>query len=867
MISAPDAIDPKLDFPDEHIEEVDVSTEMRGSFLEYAYSVIYSRALPDARDGMKPVQRRILYQMNQMGLHHDVGHVKSSRVVGEVMGKLHPHGDAAIYDALVRLAQSFNLRVPLIDGHGNFGSLDDGPAAPRYTEARLSREAKALTEQLDEDTVDFVPNYDNQFQQPEVLPAAFPSLLVNGASGIAVGMATNIPCHNPVETINAAIYLLQHPDAATADLMKFVPGPDFPGGGIIMGLDGVRDAYETGRGSFKVRAKCQVERVSARRNGIVVTELPYMVGPERVIEKIKDGVSSGRLKGIAAVSDLTDRELGLRLQIDIKTGFDPQAVLAQLYKHTPLEDSFSVNAVALVQGSPQVLSLRDMLQVFVDHRLEVTARRTNFRLTKCRDRLHLVEGLLRAVLNIDEVIQIIRQSEDSVVAKERLQHSFALSEIQAEYILELRLRRLTKFSTLELENEQRDLLEQIAKLEQVLTSSQMLKATVVSDLQASAKLLQSPRRTTLVDSSGEALPEAIALSTVATATKNASLEIADSPCLVVLSLSGKVARIPLSQQGIISLEDFAAQGLVEQDNLDVTTGDTTGQAPGAVAGAKAKGATDLAAALASLEGADALLCSLETTARSEFAVLTADGMAHRLDAVALPELAYSQDDFSLQEAVPLDSILQTNSPVVTLLPLQTEEPVALATEQGRVKRVRPQYPESKDSWALINLSADDQLIGASARGNDCVGVFITRLAQLLVIDLDAVRPQGITAAGMAGIKLAENDQVIAFAVVAKSQLADAWVLTVAGLSTELPGINAGSAKLSPLSDFPLKGRAGQGVRSQRFLRGQDQLALAWVGVHVPKAFTSKMQRVDLPEPAVRRDASGTPLFAPIRYVS
>lgn len=823
----------------ERIEEIDVSTEMRSSFLEYAYSVIYSRALPDARDGMKPVQRRILYQMDQMGLHFEVGHVKSSRVVGEVMGKLHPHGDAAIYDALVRLAQSFNLRVPLIDGHGNFGSLDDGPAAPRYTEARLSKAARALTDQLDEDTVDFVPNYDNQFQQPEVLPAAFPNLLVNGASGIAVGMATNIPAHNPVETINAAIYLLENPQATTADLMRFVPGPDFPGGGIVMGLEGVKDAYETGRGAFKVRAKCSIERVSSRRNGIIVTELPYMLGPERVIEKIKDGVSAGRLKGISAVSDLTDRDLGLRLQIDVKTGFDPQAVLAQLFKHTPLEDSFSVNAVALVDGKPQLMGLRDMLQMFVTHRIEVTTRRTQFRLGKHRDRLHLVEGLLRAVLNIDEVIQMIRQSNDAEVARQRLMVAFDLTEVQAQYILELRLRRLTKFSTLELENEQRDLLEQINQLEEILASREKLEATVVADLRETAKLVESPRRTVLLDSAGtrvagavgaEALPT-IATTATASLSGSASLEVPDDPCLVLLSPDGQIAR-------------FAVETLDGETVAEVGESLRT----------------------SSLPEAEPILSILPTTARSQFAVVTAGGLAHRVDAVSLPALACPREAIKFAGAVPVHSVISSDSPAVAVIPLDGSQPLALGTKCGVIKRVRPEYPGNKDNWPIISLHEGDEVVGVSANGENCEGVFVTRRAQLLRIDLDAVRPQGAPASGMLGIKLAEGDAVIAFAAIPKAQAESVYVLTVAGTADELPGVTAGAVKLSPLTDFPTKGRAGQGVRAQRFLRGQDQLDLAWVGAHQPVAFTSKLRPVPLPKVAARRDASGTPANAPIRYV-
>ncbi len=419
------------------VVDIDVTSEMEGSFLEYAYSVIYARALPDARDGLKPVQRRILFQMAEMGLRPDRGHVKSARVVGEVMGKLHPHGDTAIYDALVRMAQPFSLRLPLVDGHGNFGSLDDGPAAPRYTEARLAPAAMVMTAGLDEDVVDMVPNYDNQFLQPSVLPSALPNLLVNGASGIAVGMATNMPPHNLVEVVAAARHLIANPDATLEDLMRFVPGPDLPGGGKIIGLDGIREAYETGRGTFRTRATTRVENITARRKGIVVTELPYLVGPEKAKAKIADVVRAKKVQGVTDVVDLSDRKKGMRLVIEIKTGFNPEAVLEQLFRATPLEESFGINNVALVDGQPRTLGLRELLRVYVAHRLEVTLRRTRYRLRKRQERLHLVLGLLIAIADIDEVIAVIRSSDDAAAARERLIAVFDLTQAQAEYILEL----------------------------------------------------------------------------------------------------------------------------------------------------------------------------------------------------------------------------------------------------------------------------------------------------------------------------------------------------------------------------------------------------------------------------------------------
>jgi DNA gyrase subunit A len=491
----PDAQGP----PAEHVVDIDVAEEMQGSFLEYAYSVIYSRALPDARDGLKPVQRRILYQMSEMGLRPDRGHVKSARVVGEVMGKLHPHGDAAIYDALVRMAQPFSLRLPLVDGHGNFGSLDDGPAAARYTEARLAPAALVMTRDLDEDVVDFVPNYDNQLTQPEVLPAALPNLLVNGASGIAVGMATNMPPHNLGEVVAAARHLIAHPDADLDQLLRFVPGPDLPTGGKIVGLDGVRDAYRTGRGTFRTRATTRIENVTPRRKGIVVTELPYTVGPERVIEKIKEAVQAKRLQGVSAVTDLTDREHGLRLVIEVKTGFNPDAVLAQLYRLTPLEESFGINNVALVDGQPRVMGLRELLVVYVNHRITVVRRRTAHRLGRRRDRLHLVDGLLVAIADIDEVIAVIRSSDDAEAARDRLMQVFDLSTAQAEYILELRLRRLTRFSRIELEAERDTLVREIAELEAVLADEAVLRTLVSDELAAVAAEHGTPRRTVLLE--------------------------------------------------------------------------------------------------------------------------------------------------------------------------------------------------------------------------------------------------------------------------------------------------------------------------------------------------------------------------------
>ena len=811
--------DQVVDIPekDENITEIDVSDEMRGSFLEYAVSVIYARALPDARDGLKPVQRRILFQMDQMGLRPDKGHVKSQRVVGEVMGKLHPHGDSAIYEALVRLAQPFNLRVPLVDGHGNFGSLDDGPAAARYTEARMAPAALDLVTGLDEDTVDFVPNYDNQFMQPDVLPAAFPQLLVNGASGIAVGMATNIAPHNLSETIAGAIHLLDNPSASVADLMRYIPGPDLPEGGVIVGLEGIKEAYETGRGAFKTRAKVQIERVTARKMGIIVTQLPYMVGPEKVIEKIKENANAGRLKGISSVQNLTDRIHGLRLVIEVKNGFNPEAVLQQLYQRTPLEDSFSINAVALVGGQPRTLGLKEMLQVFLDHRLDVTTRRSRFRLKKCEDRLHLVEGLLIAILDIDDVIAIIRSSDDAEIARERLMTAFDLSEAQANYILELRLRRLTKFSRIELETEHDELLAKIASLREILEDPELLRALVKKELHEVSDRLGTPRRTLLLASTGTPVGAAAAddaalaaLPSVSRSGKGLDLQIPDDPCVVVLSSSGGLAR--------------------------VEGGDPLEPGPRAAS--------------------DGWRVQLPSTARSQVAVVTEDGVAHRIDVVDLPALPRFETGLSLAGAMPASLLLHTDVPAVGLLDPEGTDVVAMGTARGTVKRLRPDVLQ-RDEWEVIALEDGDRLVGFDRCSDEADLVFISSDAQLLRTPAAKVRPQGRTAGGMAGMKLNPGAEALGFWVVEAP--IDAVVVTVAAALGALPGTGQTTVKVTPFECYPSKGRGGQGVRCQRFLRGEDRLDIAWVGTKPARAASADGSPVELPAEDARRDGSGVPI--------
>ncbi|WNI28787.1 DNA topoisomerase IV subunit A [Streptomyces sp. ITFR-6] len=804
---------PPDDF-EEKILDIDVVDEMQGSFLEYAYSVIYSRALPDARDGLKPVHRRIVYQMNEMGLRPDRGYVKCARVVGEVMGKLHPHGDASIYDALVRMAQPFSMRLPLVDGHGNFGSLgnDDPPAAMRYTECRMADATSLMTESIDEDTVAFQSNYDGQEQEPVVLPAAYPNLLVNGTTGIAVGMATNMPPHNLGEVIAAARHLIKHPGADLDTLMRFVPGPDLPTGGRIVGLGGIKDAYAKGRGSFKIRATVAVENVTARRKGLVVTELPFSVGPEKVIAKIKDLVSAKKLQGIADVKDLTDRAHGLRLVIEVKNGFVPEAVLEQLYKLTPMEESFGINNVALVDGQPLTLGLKELLEVYLDHRFDVVRRRSEFRRTKRRNRLHLVEGLLVALIDIDEVIRLIRSSDNSAQAKDRLIERFSLSEVQTQYILDTPLRRLTRFDRVELESERDRLNAEIDELTAILESDPELRKLVSAELAAVAKKFGTDRRTVLLESAGSQIAAV-------------PLEVADDPCRVLLSSTGLLARTA-NGDPIVFAED-------------------------------AKRAKH-----------DVIVSSVPATARGDVGVVTSTGRLMRLAVIDLPQLpdTHAAPNLSGGAMVAEFLTLEADEEVVCLTTLDESSPgLAIGTLQGVVKRVVPDYPANKGELEVITLKDGDRIVGAvELRTGEEDLVFITSDAQLLRYPAAQVRPQGRPAGGMAGVKLTEGAEVLSFAAV--DPASDAVVFTVAGSHGTLDD-SVLTCKLTPFDQYPRKGRATGGVRCQRFLKGEDVLTFAWAGPTPPRAAQKNGTPATLPEPDPRRDGSGTPLESPVAVIA
>jgi DNA gyrase subunit A len=795
---------------DGRIIDVDVSSEMQASFLEYAYSVIYSRALPDARDGLKPVQRRILFQMGQMGLRPERGHVKSARVVGEVMGRLHPHGDSAIYDALVRMAQPFSLRLPMIDGHGNFGSPDDGPAAMRYTEARLATAAMSMTATIDEETVDFIQNYDGRETEPVVLPAALPNLLVNGASGIAVGMATNLVPHNLIEVIGAARYLLDHPAASLDEIMRFIPGPDLPGGGVIVGLDGVRDAYATGRGSFKVRARTRFEQVSPRRQGIVVTELPLNIGPERVIERMKDLVQSKKLLGIADVADLTDGESGLNLVIEIKNGFNPDAVLEQLFKLTPMEDQVSVNAVALVEGQPRTLGIIELLQVFLDHRIDVVRRRSIYRRKRAQERLHLVAGLLIAIVDIDEVIQLIRESDDAAGARDRLMQVFDLSIDQTNYILDMPLRRLTKFSLIELETEAETLRGVIDELNKILDDENMLRALVSDELQAVAKEHGTPRRTLLMESASMPVTSAM------------PLEVDDEPCVVLLSSTGLLARTEP-----IATSDIDASQRAQHDVI-------------------------ISACVASTRG--------------EIGIVTTAGRVLRLSVLELPNMPPVHGVPALSAGAPVSAFLDLPSgeQAIALTTLDETGGLLLVTAQGKVKRVVADVL-AKPFWEVIRLDEGDDVVGAMRLDDQMAENYdiaiVTNDAQVIRFPATSVRPTGRAAGGMAGIKL--NQGALAIAGFGVDRNRDAVVVTVAGSLAALPGTDAGTIKVSDFEEIPAKGRGTGGVRSHKFRSGEDTLTLGWVGPGPARAASAAGVPIDLPQSLAKRDATGTPGSLPI----
>jgi len=731
----------------------------------------------------------------------------------EILGRILPVMDSGYrFEAITEIERCEPTEVYSVRVDSEDHSFLAGGFVNHNTEARMSREAMLLVGELGEGTVDFYPNYDGSLEQPTVLPAAFPNLLVNGTSGIAVGMATNMIPHNLGEVVAAARWLIKHPDATLDKLMTFVPGPDLPTGGLLLGLDEVRKAYETGRGIVRMRGKVEIGPLegSRGRQAITVTELPYGVGAEKVIERITEEVNrTKRLQGIADVKDLTDREAGTRLVIECKVGVNPQALLADLYRLTPLEQSFGVNNLVLVDGQPRTLGLKELLEVFLAHRYEVVTRRTTYRRRKRQERLHLVDGLLIALIDIDKVVRLIRASDNAQAAKDGLMSQFKLSEIQATYILDTPLRRLTRFDRIELEAESEKLRAEIAELSTILDDDQVLKKVVSDELAAVAKEFAAERRTTLIDGD---LKE-----TLAASVPSGPLEVGDDPCQVILSASGLVARTAVESEE--AREGRSRRGRVKHDSVRAV---------------------------------------VHSTARGKVLLVTSHGRAFKTDVLPLPVLPEQSGTVSLSGGMSASELvpLAAGETVIGLAPLSGEGSpgLALGTKQGVVKVCSPEWPVRSDEFEVIGLREGDEVIGATwlTDGAELLA-FVTSDASLLYYAASLVRPQGLKGGGMAGVNLTAGSHAVFFGAVRTDdpEHGDPMVVTSAG----------GSVKVTPLSVYPTKGRATGGVRAQRFLKGERRLALAWVGPR-PAAASGSGEPVTLPEVDMRRDGSGAAMYGP-----
>jgi DNA gyrase subunit A len=748
------------------IEPVELEEELQRSYLDYAMSVIVGRALPDVRDGLKPVHRRILWSMYESGLRPDRPFRKSAAAVGEVMKKYHPHGDVPIYDALVRMAQDFSLRYPLVAPHGNFGSVDgDPPAAQRYTEARLAPIAMEMIRDIDAETVDFVPNYDGYEQEPLVLPSRFPNLLVNGSGGIAVGMATNIPPHNLGEVIDAVVHYLENPESTPKELMKFVKGPDFPTGAQILGKQGIQDAYLTGRGSIKVRAVAQVEETNQGRQRIVVTELPYQVNKARLAEKIAELVRAGRLKDIADLKDESNRQ-GMRLVIDLKRSANPQVVLNQLYKHTQLQENFGVIMLALVDNVPRVLNLAELIGYYVDHQIDVVTRRTKYELRRAEERDHIVQGLLIALQHLDEVIRIIRGAADAEDARTKLMRKFKLTEIQANHILDMPLRRLTKLARAELEQEHKDLLARIRHLKALLRDPKKIRGVITEELLEIRKKHVDQRRTALRPDEGELDVEDL---------------IAEEDVVITVTRAGYVKRQPV--------ENFRRQGR---------------------GGKGVRGAN--------LKEEDVITHVFTTTTHHWLLFFTTKGKVYRVKVHMVPESGRTARG---TYAANLPGIAITGdervSAVIDLKEYADGRYLLFATKKGIVKKTSlAEYDSPRTGLAAVNLRSADELIDVRLTdGKDDV-FLVSRKGQAIRFKESAARPMGRQTGGVIGMRLPDEDEVIA--------------LGIASQGEEMISVTQqGYGKRTPLKDYPVKGRGGRGVIGHQLTNKTGLLAGAFVG--------------------------------------
>ncbi len=721
--------------------------EMQASFLEYSMSVIVSRALPDVRDGLKPVHRRILYAMNESGYTPNRPHMKSARTVGDVIGKYHPHGDSAVYDTMVRLAQPFSMRVPLVDGHGNFGSIDgDSAAAMRYTEARLDKAAMELLRDLDKETVDFQPNYDESLEEPKVLPARFPNLLVNGSNGIAVGMATNIPPHNLGETIDATCMMLDNPDITTEELMTALPGPDFPTGGIIMGKKGILDAYETGRGSLTVRAKCTIEDRKNGKSSIVVNEIPYQVNRKRLLEKLGELVRDKKLPEISNIHDAADRH-GIDIVIDLKQNALPQVVLNKLYKHTQLQVGFGVIMLALVDGVPRVLSLKEMLFYYIEHQKEVIERRTRFELKKAEERAHILDGYIIALDNIDEVIHIIRSSQTDKEAGARLTERFGLSKKQTDAILEMRLRRLTGLEREKIEQELADLREKIAYYKRVLEDEGLLKQIIKDELQEIKKKFGTPRKTQL---SGDA--------------KDIDVEdlIAEENVVVTMTKAGYVKRLPVTTYRQQKRGGKGMQGVSLKDN-------------------------------------DYVEHLFVASTHSYMLFFSTAGKVYRLKVYELPEASRHARGTAIVNLLPLQKG-ETISAVIATKDFPEDEYLMFATEQGMVKKTSMDLYDRtrRDGLIAINLKEGDQLISVRRVAVGEKVIMVSSAGKAIMWSEGEVRAMGRDTMGVKGMTVPADAHVLGMEIAKPGS--DLFVIT-----------EKGYGKRTSIDEYPEHHRGGQGV--------------------------------------------------------
>jgi DNA gyrase subunit A len=736
------------------IQSVNIDEQMRSAYLDYAMSVIVSRALPDARDGLKPVHRRILFGMHEMGIRANSSYKKSARIVGDVLGKYHPHGDSAVYEAMARLAQDFSMRYMLVEGQGNFGSIDgDAPAAMRYTEARLSRMAEEMLTDIDRNTVDFTDNFDGSLQEPVVLPARLPNLLLNGSSGIAVGMATNIPPHNLGELGRAIQYIIDQydriDDISVEELLKLVPGPDFPTGGIIVGSEGILQAYSTGRGRIVLRGAAHIEELTRERFRIVITEIPYQINKTTLIERIAELARSGRLDDISDLRDESDRR-GMSIVIELRRGAQPHKIINQLYKYTPLQSTFGVQMLALIDGEPRLLTLKRALQIFIEHRRVVIVRRSEYELARARERAHILAGLLIALANLDDVIATIRQSPDADIAKERLVARFNLSERQAQAILDMQLRRLAALERQKIEDEQRLTLERIAFLEEILNSPAKVLELIKTDLDDVIEKYDDERRTQIAHGASDVFNEAEL--------------VRDEAVLVSLTQRGYIKRV--------QAKAFRAQG---RGGRGVTGHQTKEE--------------------------DEVLIILPANTLNTVLFFSDKGKVYSVKAYQIPEADRTG------RGVPVVNILalgpaETITAAVAVPQFGQTDFCIMATRRGRIKRLPLSELESVRPSGLIaiNLDENDQLGWARlTHGNDDI-ILVTELGQALRYSERQVRPMGRTAAGVTAIRLDDDDELTSMEVVEQ----DGYLLVVT---------TGGYGKRTPLDEYPVKGRATRGVQT------------------------------------------------------